>query len=163
MEPMAERQSGHQAKPERGRPLGRWCCHKPLWSPRALLFGAWGLVDYGRSFSRILLWGAFAIFIFGGMYEDLARHALYCEDAQKRLCGPLCSPIEYTDNTGVRNGFTPYYLAALTFSTLGFTDIAVPHNFTAQCVLIANALCGYIVFGLLLSVLANVVARRAGG
>ena len=115
------------------------------------------------------------VFIFGGIYIDLAQppmpgldfplgadSPLHYADPARRLCG-VHAPVEYTANTGIANGFTPYYVAAVTFSTLGFTDIAVPYNLKAQIVLLANALFGYIVFGLLLSILANVIARRAGG
>lgn len=125
------------------------------------LIWAWGWFDYGRSFLRVFLISFLIICGFGLFYT---HHALMPCDLGAGVYGPCAgAQVEYTPNIGVFNGFTPYYVAAVTFSTLGFTDIAVPKTFLGQVVLMANAMFGYIVFGVLLSILANVVARRAGG
>ena len=122
----------------------------------SLLFWLWASIDYGRSFSRIMLWSMFLIFIFGYCYASYAP----CDSASS------WTHVEYIGggkewNIGVCNGFTPYYAAAISFSTLGFTDVIRATSGWGQFLLTANVMFGYIVLGLLMAVLSNTVARRS--
>ncbi|HBR68333.1 MAG TPA: hypothetical protein DEA55_03045 [Rhodospirillaceae bacterium] len=136
--------------------------------PNYFLFFLWGLFDYGRSLPRSLFFGFIVILIFGCLYSWLVHvpvldvQATFGTTDFSDRCDLSHTAVEYSPNVGIINRFTPFYLAAVTFSTLGFADIAAPHTLFAQWVLLLNAVMGYVVFGLLMAVLANVVARRAG-
>jgi hypothetical protein len=56
--------------------------------------------------------------------------------------------------------FTPYYFSIVTFTTLGFGDIA-PKTTLGEIIVSTEVVIGYTMLGLLLSVLAEKVARRS--
>ena len=58
--------------------------------------------------------------------------------------------------------FNALYFSVVTFTTLGFGDVS-PNlaNRTAQVVVMAQVVIGYIMLGGLVSILANKLARRA--
>ena len=56
--------------------------------------------------------------------------------------------------------YTPYYYSIVTYTTLGFGDVT-PITTTGQMVVTAEVILGYLTLGLLVSILANKVARRA--
>jgi uncharacterized protein YjbI with pentapeptide repeats len=131
---------------------------------RSLLLLLWASVDYGRSMLGVLVWSCALIFFFGSLYAAWAPIAggVCPTDAMARPG----AHVEYigagaSANIGVCNGFTPYYAAAVSFSTLGFTDVIRPTSFLGQAALMFNVLAGYFVLGLLLAILANTIARRA--
>jgi len=55
---------------------------------------------------------------------------------------------------------TPFYYSVVTFTTLGFGDIT-PTSSWAQAVVMLEVILGYFTLGLLISILADKVARRA--
>ncbi len=111
---------------------------------RRVLFWAWGFfTDYGRSLWRVAALALFFIAIFGTIYKfvpstpplvDYGRHAV--------------------------TPFSPYYFSFVTYTTLGFGDVSAGSMAGEICVSIEVVL-GYVTLGLLLSILANTVARRS--
>jgi uncharacterized protein YjbI with pentapeptide repeats len=117
-----------------------------LWSRRGkrLLFGAWGLIDYGRSLGRPLLYAALLCFLFGLIYMF-----------DMRLGWGL---IEYSGSS--QSPLTPFYFSIVTYTTLGYGDV-LPLNWLGELLVMLEVVFGYTTLGLLLSILANRVARRA--
>ncbi|HBH26159.1 MAG TPA: hypothetical protein DDX54_02000 [Rhodospirillaceae bacterium] len=137
----------------------------PWWNPnRALLLWPWAFLDYGRSLWRVVALSVLLVGVFGFLYTAWAPVA-------GGVCptGAMARPgahVEYIEspggaNVGVCNWFTPYYAAAVSFSTLGFTDVIRPTSLVGQWVLMLNVLAGYFVLGLLMAILAHTVARRS--
>ncbi len=60
----------------------------------------------------------------------------------------------------VDSPLTPYYYSIVTFTRLGSGGIA-PTHWVGEIVLICERILGYVALGLLLSILANRVARRS--
>ena len=54
----------------------------------------------------------------------------------------------------------PFYYSTVTYTTLGFGDIT-PQNWVGEVVVVAEVIMGYTALGLLLSILANRVARQS--
>ncbi len=57
-------------------------------------------------------------------------------------------------------GFAPYFFSIVTFTTLGYGDIA-PKDTIGQIAASAEVIMGYLTLGLLLSILAQTIARRS--
>jgi uncharacterized protein YjbI with pentapeptide repeats len=112
---------------------------------RVFLLWPWAAIDYGRSLWRVLAIAALIITAFGLSYPALEANG----------------HVHYVEHAGVDNAFRPFYVAALAFSTLGFTDVVAAASLQGQIALLANVLLGYLTLGLLLAILANGVARRA--
>ena len=55
----------------------------------------------------------------------------------------------------------PFYSSIVTYTTLGFGDVT-PASVAGTIVVALEAICGYVALGLLIAILANKVARRAG-
>lgn len=122
---------------------------KEQWSDsrRIWLFRAWGLIDYGRSLWRVMLIAFGLMIVFGAIY------ALW--PANIGLDYKHCLP------SGCRqDGFTPFYFSVVTFTTLGFGDIA-PRSLVGELIVSLEVLLGYMTLGLLLAVLAEKLARRS--
>lgn len=115
--------------------LRRW---KRFW------FGAWRLIDYGRSLGKLAV-GAFVVTMVFGMvfHMDLAFGWGFFD-----LPSSANSPL------------TPYYFSVVTFTRLGSGGIT-PTHWIGEIVLIFERIMGYVTLGLLLSILANKVARRS--
>lgn len=107
-------------------------------------FGAWSLIDYGRSLGRLAL-GAFIVaMIFGFIFQlDTVLGWHY---------------FELPDSAG--GALTPYYFSVVTYTRLGSGGIT-PTHWVGEVVLISERILGYVTLGLLLSILANKVARRS--
>lgn len=117
-----------------------WLEHFALRNPRFYTF--WKLTsNCGRSLSRVVLFSLGIALFFGGIY------------AQKFW--PLIQ-IGATED----NWFSPFYYSIVTFTTLGYGDIT-PSCLAGQLVVVAEVIVGYISLGILVSILANKVARRA--
>ena len=107
-------------------------------------FGAWGFIDYGRSLGRLAL-GAFIVtFLFGLIFHLDVILGWNFFDLPESVNSPL----------------TPYYYSIVTFTRLGSGGI-VPTHWVGEIVLICERILGYVALGLLLSILANRVARRS--
>jgi len=107
-------------------------------------FNAWSLIDYGRSLGRLAL-GAFLVtFAFGLVFHLDGLLGWNFFDLPDTVNSPL----------------TPYYYSIVTFTRLGSGGVA-PTHWVGEVVLICERILGYVALGLLLSILANRVARRS--
>jgi uncharacterized protein YjbI with pentapeptide repeats len=109
------------------------------------IFKLWGLFDFGRSWTRVLVFAVLVILVIGLGY--------CCGDGfHVALSGEARSyPI----------WFFPWFVAAMGFATLGISSYATPLDSIGALLMIANVLSGFLTLGLLLSVLGNIFARRA--
>jgi hypothetical protein len=114
---------------------------------REILFDAWGVIDYGRCLSCVVVIAVALMALYGAIY------ALWPE-----LVGLNCT----LGAAGCpRHGwFTPFYFSIVTYTTLGFGDIAAKST-AGEIIVSLEVLTGYTTLGLLLSVLADKVARRS--
>jgi hypothetical protein len=104
------------------------------------LFRAWGLIDYGRSLLRVAAISFGLAAIYGAIYR-IFPHVL-----------------DYKDSANT--WFTPYYFSIVTYTTLGFGDVR-PATLAGEIILSSEVILGYTTLGLLLSVLAQSIARRS--
>ncbi len=107
-------------------------------------FKAWGLIDYGRSLGRLAL-GALAVALFFGLIFHL-------DEALK------WGFFEYPHT--VDSFLTPYYYSVVTYTRLGSGGVT-PTHWVGEIVLVSERILGFVTLGLLLSILANRVARRS--
>lgn len=107
-------------------------------------FRAWSLIDYGRSLGRLAL-GAFVVTMFFGFIFHLDS---------------LLGLNFFEFPTSANSPLTPYYFSIVTFTRLGSGGIT-PLHWVGEIVLICERILGYVTLGLLLSILANKVARRS--
>lgn len=115
--------------------LRRW---KKLW------FRAWGFIDYGRSLSRIFLYASIMAMAFGMVY--------FCD--QRFGWGLL----KYS--SAATSPLSPFYHSVVTYTKLGF-GYMTPKHWLGEILLVSEGILGYVTLGLLLSILANRVARRS--
>jgi hypothetical protein len=99
---------------------------------KRLLFRAWGLIDYGRSLGFGVIY-LFDMHLSWGLID-------YSESSQSPL--------------------TPFYFSIVTYTTLGYGDV-LPLSWQGELLVMLEVVLGYATLGLLLSILANRVARRA--
>jgi hypothetical protein len=119
---------------------------------RTRLFWAWGLIDYGRSLSRVV--GiAFGLMVFYGCIYSVWPELLGLDC---KLGSPECGHGHQIPHSL----FTAFYFSIVTFTTLGFGDIS-PKTALGEIIVSSEVLVGYTMLGLLLSVLAEKVARRS--
>jgi len=104
------------------------------------IFRAWGWIDYGRSLGRVALAALSISAIFGGVYT------LFPDMLEYRHWADWW--------------FSPFYYSFVTYTTLGFGDIT-PITKEGMILVTIEVILGYITLGLLVSILANKVARRA--
>lgn len=117
-----------------------WLEHFEMKNPR--LFRVWKATsDCGRSLSRVVCISAVIALLFGCLYAQ-----------------PFVKLIEVTGTEDT--WFAPFYYSIVTFTTLGFGDIT-PATLQGQFVVVIEVLLGYLALGILVSILANKVARRA--
>ncbi len=115
--------------------LRRW---KMMW------FRAWGFIDYGRSLGRIFLYAFTMAMAFGVVY--------FCD--QRFDWGLL------TYSAAASSPLSPFYHSIVTYTKLGF-GYMTPQHWLGEILLVSEGILGYITLGLLLSILANRVARRS--
>ena len=113
-----------------------------------LTFRAWGWIDYGRSVTRVAAIAVGLAFIYGLIY--------LLSDPGSRGTGMLA----YPEHEALSWWFTPFYYSIVTYTTLGYGDVT-PQTKIGQLLVTSEIVLGYISLGMLLSVLANKVARRA--
>ena len=66
--------------------------------------------------------------------------------------------LDYKDSA--KTWFTPFYFSIVTYTTLGFGDVK-PKTLAGELVVSSEVILGYTTLGLLLSVLAQNIARRS--
>jgi uncharacterized protein YjbI with pentapeptide repeats len=110
---------------------------------KKFLFWAWGLIDYGRSLLRVFGVALILILVFGAIYYRWPD-----------LLGS-------TMTSGCYDFFTPFYFSIVTFTTLGFGEINPKGHLWGEIIVSFEVILGYCTLGLLLSVLAEKVARRS--
>ena len=98
------------------------------------------MIDYGRSLLRVAL-VSFGLAIFYGI-----------------IYGVFPQILDYHDSA--RTWFTPYYFSIVTYTTLGFGDVR-PATLAGEIIVSSEVILGYTTLRLLLSVLAQNVARRS--
>lgn len=117
---------------------------KILRSWKKLWFRAWGLIDFGRSLSRIFLYASTMAMAFGMVY--------FCD--QRFDWGLL------TYSSAATSPLSPFYHSVVTYTKLGF-GYMTPKHWIGEILLVSEGILGYVTLGLLLSILANRVARRS--
>lgn len=103
-----------------------------------------GVTDCGRSMFRVGLWSAGFTVLFALIYLALGEAAFSV--ANKETLG-----------WGL---FTTLYYSLVTFTTLGFGDVT-PATRLAAIVVMIEVVVGYVMLGILISILATKVARRS--
>ena len=107
-------------------------------------FKLWSAFDYGRSLVKAGLFGLLIASAFALIYAlDISFG-----------WGMILYPV------GSDGWLSPFYFSVVTYTTLGFGDIT-PANSLGQAVVVIEVVLGYLTLGLLLSILANKVARRS--
>jgi len=107
-------------------------------------FRAWGLIDYGRSLARFFAIAFVVAMTFGWIYffdRALGWNLL-------EYSGSADSPL------------SPFFHSIVTYTKLGF-GYMTPKHWLGEVLLVCEGVLGYITLGLLLSILANRVARRS--
>ena len=111
---------------------------------KQIAFSAWSIIDFGRSLAKPAAYALAIALSFGVLYTfDRAF-----EWGMVDYSGSANSPL------------SPFYYSIVTYTTLGFGDIS-PQNWVGEVVVVAEVVIGYSTLGLLLSILANRVARQS--
>lgn len=113
-------------------------------SARRAAFVAWQQIDFGRSLSKLAGYAVIVASIFGGVYA-LDFHLGW-------------GWMDYSDSAA--SWVSPFYYSLVTYTTLGFGDIT-PVHWVGEVIVVTEVVLGYVTLGMLLSILANRVARRA--
>lgn len=111
---------------------------------KLLAFTAWAWIDYGRSLAKPAAYALILALAFGVLYSFDAA----LEWGLMDYSGSADSPL------------SPIYYSIVTYTTLGFGDIT-PMNWVGEVIVITEVVLGYTTLGLLLSILANRVARQS--
>lgn len=102
------------------------------------------LTDCGRSLVRVVAWSLALSIAFGLIYYTLGE-----------------SSFHIGNENGLKwNLFTTLYYSVVTFTTLGFGDIT-PSTPIAAAIVMVEVVIGYVMLGILISILATKVARRS--
>lgn len=109
-----------------------------------LMFRAWGLIDHGRSLAKVSLYAVILATLYGLIY--LADMSF---DWQM---------MDYSNSA--QTWFTPFYYSLVTYTTLGYGDVTA-NSLIGEVLVISEVVIGYFTLGLLLSILANTIARRS--
>lgn len=111
---------------------------------KSFWFNAWGLIEYGRSLGRLFLY-AFTIAIAFGTIFFCDQHFNW---GLLEYSGSASSPL------------SPFYHSIVTYTKLGFGSMT-PKHWIGEVLLVSEGILGYVTLGLILSILANRVARRS--
>ena len=111
---------------------------------RRLMFVAWKQIDYGRSLVKPFIYALILATVFGFIYflDIVLEWGL----------------MDYSGSA--QSWFSPFYYSIVTYTTLGFGDIT-PRHWIGEIIVVAEVILGYATLGLLLSILANRVARQS--
>lgn len=102
------------------------------------------LTDCGRSMLRVVSWSVAMAILFSVIYLLIGEQAFSVEHKET---------LEW-------NLFTTFYYSVVTFTTLGFGDIT-PRTPVAAGAVMLEVVTGYLMLGILISILASKVARRS--
>jgi hypothetical protein len=119
-------------------PSPGWRRWKRFW------FSAWSLIDYGRSLGKLALGACFVALFFGLVFHLDTVFGWQLFDFPGSAASPL----------------SPYYFSVVTYTRLGSGGVT-PTHWVGEVVLVCERILGYVTLGLLLSILANKVARRS--
>ena len=107
-------------------------------------FSAWSMIDFGRSLVAPVIYAAGFVILFGvGFALDMSL-------------GWGLFDYEGT----ARSWLTPFYFSVVTYTTLGYGDVT-PTHLVGEILVVFEVILGYTTLGLVLSILANKVARRS--
>jgi len=111
---------------------------------KKMFFSTWGLIDFGRSLVAPVIYAAGLVILFGAvfaldMYLDWGL-------------------FDYEGTA--RSWLTPFYYSVVTYTTLGYGDVT-PTHVIGEILVVVEVILGYTTLGLVLSILANKVARRS--
>ena len=109
-----------------------------------MLFRAWGLFDHGRSLLKV---GIYA-FVLATLYGIIYSFDMWFEWGM----------MDYSNSA--QSWFTPFYYSMVTYTTLGYGDVTA-ENVYGEILVISEVVLGYFTLGLLLSIIANTIARRS--
>lgn len=109
-----------------------------------LLFKSWSLFDHGRS---LLKAGVYA-FVLATLYGIIYSFDMWFEWGM----------MDYSNSA--QSWFTPFYYSMVTYTTLGYGDVTA-ENVYGEMRVISEVVLGYFTLGLLLSIIANTIARRS--
>ena len=111
---------------------------------KSMFFRAWSLIDFGRSLVAPVYIAAGFVLLFGLIFSlDM-------------ILGWGLFDYEGTS----RSWLTPFYFSVVTYTTLGYGDVT-PLHLIGEVLVIIEVILGYTTLGLVLSILANKVARRS--
>ena len=107
-------------------------------------FGAWGLIDFGRSLVAPIIYATGFVILFGAVFalDMFLDWGLF----------------DYEGTA--RSWLTPFYYSVVTYTTLGYGDVT-PAHLIGEVLVVIEVVLGYTTLGLVLSILANKVARRS--
>ncbi len=111
---------------------------------KEIAFKAWGLIDFGRSLFKPAMYATLIAVGFG---------LLFLFDQQ-------VESVQWFNFSDDHSWLSPFYYSVVTFTTLGYGDI-LPSSWFGEMLVILEVVVGYSTLGLLLSILANKVARRS--
>lgn len=107
-------------------------------------FGAWSLIDFGRSLVAPVIYAAGLVILFGAVFAlDMFLY---------------WGLFDYEGTA--RSWLTPFYYSVVTYTTLGYGDVT-PTHVIGEILVVIEVILGYTTLGLVLSILANKVARRS--
>lgn len=109
-----------------------------------VLFRAWGMIDHGRSLLKVGFYAVVVSALYGLIYT-----------ADMRLNWGM---MDYSNSANT--WFTPFYYSLVTYTTLGYGDVTA-NSLIGEMLVISEVVVGYFTLGLLLSILANTIARRS--
>ncbi len=109
-----------------------------------IFFRAWALFDYGRSLLKV----TFYAFLIASVYSFIYSLDMYLD----------WGLMDYSSSA--QSWFTPFYYSIVTYTTLGFGDVTA-NTWLGEMIIISEVIVGYFTLGLLLSILANTIARRS--
>lgn len=128
--------------------------YNPLF--RVMFFLWWLTSNYGRSVGLWFGWSALVVLLFWFLYlpPALTPNSLWAGFAGE--WGPKLKVEQHAPG-----GYLTYlYFSVIVFATLGLGNVQ-PANWQAEVLVMLEVIAGYVMFGVLLSIVANKVARRA--
>ncbi len=111
---------------------------------KSTFFRAWGLINFGRSLIAPVYFAAGFVLLFGFIFslDMMLDWGLFDFEGTSR------------------SWLTPFYFSVVTYTTLGYGDVT-PLHLVGEILVIIEVILGYTTLGLVLSILANKVARRS--